>query len=129
MEEVILHRFSKEQNQTIGKLVYKDVECYTLELPYKNNNRNISCIPVGLYNVERRYSTKYKYHFHITNVPDRSLILIHHGNFNYQTRGCILVGEDIADINADGAVDVTNSKATMRLLLKELPEQFRLRII
>ena len=129
MEEVTLHRFSKEQNQTIGKLHYNGVECYTLELPYKNNNRNISCIPVGMYDVERRYSSKYKYHFHVKNVPNRSLILIHHGNFNYQTRGCILVGDDIADINADGAVDVTNSKATMRMLLKELPETFRLRII
>ena len=129
MEEVILHRFSKEQKQTIGKLVYNDFECYTLELPYKNNMRNISCIPVGLYDVERRYSTKYKYHFHVINVPDRSLILIHHGNFNYQTRGCILVGSDIADINADGDVDVINSKETMRFLLKVLPEKFRLRII
>lgn len=129
MEEVTLHRFSKGKNQTIGKLYYGNVECYTLELPYKNNSRNISCIPVGVYNVERRYSSKYKYHFHVLDVPDRSLILIHHGNFNTQTRGCILVGNDIADINSDGAVDVVNSKATMRMLLSELPEKFRLRIL
>jgi len=105
-----------------------EIFCYTLELPWRENRKNISCIPIGEYEVERRTSEKYGEHFHILDVPDRSYILIHSGNFHNQIRGCVLVGEELADINKDGLPDVTNSKKTMKMLLDRLPETFTLRI-
>lgn len=103
--------------------------CGTLELGWKENKRNISCIPLGEYTVTKRISSKYGEHFHILDVEDRSYILIHAGNFYSDIRGCILVGEDFKDLNKDGLLDITNSRQTMKQLLKVLPETFDLTII
>ena len=126
---VSLNRWDFFDEQTIGSLMMDgEIFCYTLELPWRENRRNISCIPIGDYEVSRRTSEKYGEHFHILDVPDRSYILIHSGNFHNQIRGCVLVGEELADINKDGLPDVTNSKKTMKMLLDRLPETFTLRI-
>jgi len=123
-----------QEAQTLGTLVLKDDEgnklftCKTLELPWLNNKKNESCIPLGNYKVSLRQSAKYNKHYHIQDVPGRSFVLIHIGNFNTQTKGCILVGEKLADLNADGYKDVTNSKATLQKLLKIAPEGFDLEI-
>ena len=77
---------------------------------------------------KKRYSTKYKNHFHVLDVPNRSYILIHHGNYHKHTLGCILVGKTLTDINGDGYRDVTSSVATMNALNKVLPETFKLTI-
>ena len=58
-----------------GKLI-----CKTIELPWKNNERSVSCIPEGRYILEKRYSLKYKWHIHVTGVQNRSLILFHPAN-------------------------------------------------
>lgn len=128
-EIVRLIRIKFDDKQTLGKLIYKNnVIACTLELPYNNNNKRISCIPKGIYNVVRRKSKKYGEHFHITDVPNRSLILIHHANYHYELLGCVAVGSDFKDINKDGYLDVINSKTTMRLLLKTLPLEFILEV-
>ncbi len=124
-----LTRTSATTKQTLGDLiVYKDgaeiFTCKTLELPWKNNERNSSCIPVGSYNAVKRFSPKYKNHFHLTNVPGRSMILIHIGNFYTQTEGCILVGTGHADIDADGHLDVVQSGVAMNKLNELLPDEF-----
>lgn len=120
--------------QTLGELQVIDnnrvvFTCKTLELPYINNERGISCIPAGSYIVTKRYSEKYGRHFLINDVPNRSYILIHQGNFHTQIRGCILVGSAFADINKDGQLDVVNSKYTLTKLLNILPEKFELEIL
>ena len=90
----------------------------TIELPDLNNIRKKSCIPEGTYKVTARTSEKYGQHLHINDVPDRDLILMHNGNFISQTEGCVLVGDGHTDINRDGIIDVTNSKATLKKLVK-----------
>lgn len=133
--EILIDRYASGNTQVLGKLyVLSDgwrtvFSCDTLELPWKNNQVKISHIPIGTYNVEKRWSKKFKWHFHITNTPGRSYILIHSGNFYTQIEGCILVGADLKDINKDGHLDVINSKATMAMLLKIMPEKFTLKII
>lgn len=112
-----------------GKNEEKVFQCYTLELPWQDNQTRISCIPKNTYNVEKRQSTKYKHHFHILDVPNRSYILIHNGNYNYQTKGCILVGKTLTDINGDGLRDVTSSVNTLNYLNKILPDYFKLTLI
>jgi hypothetical protein len=104
---------------TIGKL-FLDGEflCDTLENPYLNNQRNISCIPEGQYKVRlrtaRESATKEYLHLLVQDVPDRSLVLFHTGNTAKDTRGCILVG-----IGSEQDL-VKNSRLAMELLMKEI---------
>lgn len=64
--------------------------CNSIELPWRNNERNRSCIPEGNYTLQKRFSAKHQWHLQVTNVPGRSLILIHKGNNALkELRGCI----------------------------------------
>ena len=104
---------------TIGKL-FLDGEflCDTLENPYLNNQRNISCITEGQYKVRlrtaRESATKEYLHLLVQDVPNRSLVLFHTGNTAKDTRGCILVG-----IGTEQDL-VKNSRLAMELLMKEI---------
>lgn len=126
--ELILTRINETRKQTQGLLeVAKTGNKYsTIELPWKENKQNISCIPKGYYPVTKRYSSKYGYHLHIKNVPGRDFILIHAGNYYTQTRGCILVGLEFRDINSDQEVDVVRSQKALGELLTQLPKQFNI---
>lgn len=74
-----------------GVLMCGDLKiCSTIELPWKENQRKISCIPEGRYELKRRYTTRFGYHFMISHVPDRSNILIHaFNNALAESKGCI----------------------------------------
>jgi len=133
MRAVII-RLAEDNKQTLGEFIlYDGIErvfsCKTLELPFVMNAPFISCIPKGIYEVVPRNSLKYKNHYHILGVPDRDFILIHVGNFNHQTEGCILIGKNYAYINDDDYFDITYSKATMSKLLSKAPDGFILEII
>lgn len=132
MDTVKIIREKKQPSagvQTIGTLWYKGRQlCVTLELPWKQNKNLYSCIPTGTYKVVQRTSPKYGIHFHITEVPGRSLILIHNANYVTELLGCIGVGSEFKFINKDAHLDITNSRKTLAMLLKELPEQFELTI-
>ena len=103
-------------------------EVRTLELPDENNQKRISCIPCGEYEVIKRWSEKFGDHFHILDVPDRDYILIHFANFFSDLLGCIAAGFSHTDINGDGYRDVTDSKKTLKKLNKLLPQRFKLTI-
>src|SRR5690348_6385278 len=108
----------------------KVFEFKTLELPWKDNAHNISCIPEGEYLVLKMPPTakrKYEY-FWVQNVPDRDSILWHPGNYTSQIRGCLLPGESHTDMNADGIIDITNTTATLKILTALMPEKFKLTI-
>lgn len=64
--------------------------CYTIELPWKENETKVSCIPEGKYVIRKRYSRKYKWHLEVMDVPSRKGILLHPAN-NAQSelKGCI----------------------------------------
>ena len=132
--EVEIRRTYKEK-QTEGRLyVYNErngvgYSCDTLELPWLDNKKRISCIPEGEYDVIKHVSPKFGECFWILNVPDRSEILVHKGNYNRDTLGCVLVGKSLIDIDGDGNRDTTNSSATMKELLKILPNKFKLKIM
>jgi hypothetical protein len=118
-----------------GKLMVQDpqgkvlFECFTIELPWKENKTSISCIPTGTYKLALRTSQKYAQHIHILQVPNRSFILIHPGNYVHELRGCIAVGDKRIDINADGIPDIANSKKTMKTLLSFVTNQSTLTIV
>ena len=97
---------------TIGRLTAGDFQCLTLELPWRDNQPNVSCIPPGEYAYKIRFSPKKQYYvLELQNVPGRSYIQIHVGNFTRQIEGCILPGYGIKDIDHDGILDVTDSQA------------------
>ena len=104
---------------TIGNL-YLDGEwlCDTLELPYLDNQRSISCIPEGQYKVRlrtaRESATRDYLHLLVQDVPNRDYILFHIGNSAKDTRGCVLVG-----IGTEQDF-VKNSTLAMGLLMKEI---------
>ena len=130
-----LIRKSYSDKQTIGTLVVYDknnneiFNCDTLELDWQNNDPKQSCIPPGEYEVVPRKSAKYGSHLHVTGVPNRSLILIHHGNYHSDILGCILVGNGYSDLNKDGYLDILNSKATMNKLVPICPNGFDLTVL
>lgn len=68
-----------------GKLI-----CKTIELPWKNNEKKVSCIPEGKYFIRKRYSAKHQWHLEITDVPNRKFILFHPANnAMIELQGCI----------------------------------------
>ena len=114
---LIRDTFSKES--TIGELFINGERiCDTLENPWVDNQRNISCIPEGVYPVRlrlpRESATRDYVHLLVQEVPNRDWILFHRGNTAKDTSGCILVGlgsqQDF----------VSNSVLAMDLLIKEV---------
>ena len=87
---LLLHRTYLKEG-TNGVLFYKgEFLGFTIELPWLENKRSISCIPEGVYELKPRFSEKFKHHLLIKNVPKRSLILIHPANdAKKELRGCI----------------------------------------
>ncbi|MBK7290114.1 MAG: hypothetical protein IPI78_07705 [Chitinophagaceae bacterium] len=64
--------------------------CFTIELPWKNNQRQISCIPEGKYSLRKRYTQRFGWHLLVENVSGRSGILIHAANDALkEIKGCI----------------------------------------
>ena len=64
--------------------------CNTIELPWKENEHEFSCVPEGKYEIIKRYSPKLKWHLQVCSVPDRDCILIHPANDDIkELKGCI----------------------------------------
>lgn len=90
---MFLKRYSYTETETLGLLFINDTYiCDTLELPWRDNHRNISCVPEGTYDINYNKSPKHGDSVSVTPVTGRSGILIHAGNTTKDTEGCILVG-------------------------------------
>jgi len=127
MKEVVLKRFYvaknvdiKNQNEgTLGVLfIDKELFCFTLEPPWRNNGVD-SCIPVGSYVCKRFSSEKHPNTFEIRGVKGRSSILIHSGNTDVDSLGCILLGS-VIDITSKKMV--LNSKDTFRKFMDKMKD-------
>lgn len=128
---VILKRINDDGVQTLGELAYNGFSCKTLELTWKDNKPNISCIPKGSYSVKWTFSLRLlKFTYEIQSVPNRSGIRFHGANFFFDLLGCIALGTGYQDINKDGKVDVLNSRITLQKLEDILQRKpFTLKII
>lgn len=98
--------------------VDSNILCYTLELPNKNNQQNVSCIPEGTYQFQKFFSQKLGWIYKLNNVPGRDLVRIHEGNTVLDIEGCILVGDKpgVLHINGVNYTAVLNSDATLKAL-------------
>lgn len=113
LKTIFLNRLSTSDQGTFGKLYdYDKLNKWILELPWNDNTFNISCIPYGSY-----VAIPYKYRgrinsFKLLNVPNRSNILIHGGNYagdksaGYKTHsaGCLIIGNKVGTIEKQKAV-------------------------
>ena len=101
MFKAILQRIETSDHGTLGILTIDDWSCFTLELPWRDNKPQISCIPEGAYGVVPWNSLKWPNSYHVSNVQGRSAILTHTGNLagdvseglKTHVHGCILVGK------------------------------------
>ena len=93
---------------SIGALITREgFICYVMEPPWRDNRSNVSCIPIGDYDVDylpKSASGKYRDVYHVKNVKDRSGILIHKGNTVNDTLGCILPGARVGSLSGQQAV-------------------------
>jgi hypothetical protein len=115
MFKVYLLRIIESDEGTFGKLIFEDLrfECFSGEQPDRDNKRNISRIPSGEYLCKVRYSPHFKrLLYEVTDVKDRSNILIHPGNYcgdrdkGYRSdlRGCIALGKHFGELNGQKAI-------------------------
>lgn len=123
-----LLRFSSQQESTLG--ILSDVTeglrqflCFTLEDEWRAHKvHGETRIPQGTYNItlrkvggfHRKYSQRFP-EFHqgmlwLRNVPNFEYILVHIGNNDDNTEGCILVGDQATqNVNRDGFIGDSTS--------------------
>lgn len=132
--KVVITRTKRTEVQTTGfGIVYNSANeiifsFITLELPFLDNEKRISCIPAGDYIMKKHNSPKFGECLSIPNVPNRENILVHAGNSFKHTLGCVLVGRELQHIDKDEYIDLTTSKATLLALLDLLPVEVDLQI-
>lgn len=123
------------KNETLSSLFVMSGQevkyrCKAIELPDLGNQRNISCIPEGIYDCQKYVSPTKGNCFHVLNVKGRDSILIHKGNYingnKRDSLGCILCGEYFEDINKDGSIDIGGSTKALQALLEIMPDEFKL---
>jgi hypothetical protein len=86
MDLELIRRYDPDGTNGALKLVV----CNTIELPWLRNQRNISCIPEGRYELKKRVTKKRGQHLLVLNVKGRDGILIHSANdARKELRGCI----------------------------------------
>ncbi len=116
-----LIRYHSGLKATLGilKLNVAHTPIYTLELPWRENKTDISCIPHGVYDVKPYSSEKYPDVYQICDVPNRSSILLHVGNYPAETHGCVLLGSGVDHTTPM----VSNSKRAMDSLRNEIADK------
>jgi hypothetical protein len=119
---ITVDRFKSDSDATISKVnVDGAFVCFGLEDEYREQKvASETRIPAGRYKVNLRreggFHTRYAGRFpsfhkgmlHVTGVPGFTFILIHIGNTDEDTAGCLLVGLNAAV--DDGELRVTSSK-------------------
>lgn len=76
---------------TNGSLMHSGMLiCSCIELPWRENRHQVSCVPEGRYVLLKRYSPHFQWHFELQDVPERDGILIHPANDAVlELKGCI----------------------------------------
>ena len=114
MEKINLIRKEFYTTCTRGHLLVRDTVFYILELPWRDNLPNISCVPTGEYEVVYlpvSSSGKYKNVYLLRNVPGRGGVLIHNGNIVDHTHGCLLIGLSLTTMA--GRLAIANSRTAL----------------
>lgn len=136
MQNVYIIRTNTSNQGTTGTLVTNGFQCFTLELPWRENKPNISCIPSGEYIIQIRQSPRFGKIYWVTKVKNRGYILIHSGNYagdvnkGYKSHveGCLLLGSKFGILETQLAI--LNSRVTLRKFMNHMQyKTFNLNII
>lgn len=118
---LILNRYFQNDICTLGtfRMNSDHQPIFTLELPWKNNQKFISCIPAGIYTLAPYSGSKHKYVYKFYGVEPREHVEFHVGNYIKDTGGCPLVGLGINPsapmlINSVRAMDVVRDQLGSR---------------
>lgn len=125
-------RYSSSTDSTLGMLMINgEFGCYTLEDEKREVKvLNETRIPAGTYSMKLRtfgtHHTKYAQMFpqfhkgmlEIENVPNFTDILIHIGNTDEDTAGCLLVGDKTNNNNITSGQIMDSKKAYQRIYPK-----------
>lgn len=130
ISDLVLTRFDQTESRTYGILESVPGPCplekpvnfgFTIEEPWRNNERKISCVPTGRYPIRKYYSETLGWCIAIDDVPDRTLIRMHIGNILEETEGCPLLGLKRGKLEGKDAV--LYSHVAMQRLLKRFSGQ------
>ena len=99
--------------------------CHAFELPWRNNQKRISCIPEGTYRFEimDRHERLGLCYICVSEVPNRSEIFIHAGNLTTDIKGCIA---PVLTLRADVGGDL--SRNAILKLREKCGDEFMLKI-
>lgn len=122
--KLILKRIANTSRGVFGVLMDEDSPlCVTIERPWLDNKKMVSCIPDGTYKFAKHSGEKFKNVWEILDVPDRTAILIHSGNTMSDVQGCVAVGSSFFDNG------VLQSQTALDKLRKEMPDDGIIEII
>lgn len=113
-----------------GELLGLSKPIFTLEDKWRDNARQISCIPIGTYRCvphgwEANTKVRFPRVWRLVGVKDRDAILIHVGNTHLDTHGCILVGLGRRIVKEEP--QITSSRLAIELMRREIgPNEFTL---
>jgi hypothetical protein len=101
VQKAIIIRERRSDQGTEGRWISGAFSCFSLELPWRDNKRGISCVPAGTYVAKMVRTPKHGLIYMLQNVPGRSAILEHSGNwagdvskgYRSHVQGCILLGK------------------------------------
>ena len=135
MKYVFLLRDSTSDQGSFGKFITSGFTCNTIELPWRDNIVDKSCIKAGTYLVKMRKSPKFGWCYWLSDC-DRLYILTHYGNlagdtekgFKTHSLGCIIVGKYRGLLNGQKAVLL--SRPTLNNFVDHMNrEDFKLEIM
>jgi hypothetical protein len=98
---ITLKRTQSDDTCTRGIIMLEDgTTIYSLELPWKNNEKDVSCVPSGVYQLIPYTSPKHDSTWYLENAElgvggygvERSFCEIHSANWARQLEGCIALG-------------------------------------
>lgn len=99
----------------------------TLERKWEGNQHDISCIPDGKYISRRGKFPSHGDTFEVTGVKDRSGILFHKGNYQTDSKGCILLGSGYAEIN--GQLAISGSGDAFKKFMEYLKDEHEFELL
>lgn len=122
LKDVELTRFVDNGEVTIGRLVLWGVKTpplFTIERSWRDNERSISCIPVGSYVMKLGRYHKGDYPaYEVMSVPGRTDIKFHIANTVDDVAGCIGVGLGLVAMSDD--LFVVESRNGLRVFMDAL---------
>ena len=111
----MLERHETGPQGTFGRILLPGLILFTGELPWRENESNVSCIPPGEYQCSWTFSARFHRGMYLVqSVPSRTGIRFHSANlmgekppWKAQLNGCVALGEKLGWIDGQKAVLVS----------------------